>query len=166
MAHGHAPPAVLVVAGGVVVGTLDILYACGYWALRRDVPAMRILQSVAAGLLGQASFEGGAATAALGLALHYFIALSMSLTYFLVARRWPLLWRRPMLCGAGYGVALYSIMNGIVVPLSAVPGSASKDRLWIVLTIAVHVILVGIPIALFASRAWSFRWGHDTDEGA
>jgi len=42
------------------------------------VPAQRILQSVAAGLLGDASFEGGAATAALGLALHFLIATSMS----------------------------------------------------------------------------------------
>jgi hypothetical protein len=158
----HASPAALVVAGGLVAGTLDILYACGYWALRRDVPAIRILQSVAAGLLGESSYEGGATTAALGLALHYFIALSMSVTYFLVARQWPLLWRRPVLWGAGYGVALYCFMQGIVVPLSAVPASASKDRLWIVLSIAVHVILIGLPIALFATRASSARRGYDT----
>ncbi|MBA3759414.1 MAG: hypothetical protein H0X07_02700 [Gemmatimonadales bacterium] len=46
--------------------------------MKSDVLAIRIFQSVAAGLLGQASFEGGAATAALGLALHYLIALTMA----------------------------------------------------------------------------------------
>jgi predicted ABC-type sugar transport system permease subunit len=75
-------------AGGLVAGTLDIVYACVFWALKAAVPSERILQSVAAGLLGKASFESGAATTALGLGLHYFIATSMSVTYYLVAGRW------------------------------------------------------------------------------
>jgi len=92
---------VFVLAGGLVAGTFDIVYACVFWALKRNVPAQRILQSVASGLLGKASFQGGARTAALGLALHYLIALSMSAVYYLLARRWSLLWQRPLLCGAG-----------------------------------------------------------------
>jgi hypothetical protein len=146
------PPLVFVVAGGLVAGTLDIAYACIFWAIKRDVPVQRILQSVAAGLLGEATFEGGRATAALGLALHFFIALSMSVTYYVVARRWPLLRHRPLPVGAGYGLLLYGIMNFVVVPLSAA-GPGSKDPLWIALSVAVHALLIGIPIALFARRA-------------
>jgi len=116
------------------------------------VPAQRIMQSVAAGLLGEASFTGGRATAALGLALHYFIAISMSVAYYLVARRWPLLWQRPVASGAAYGLLLYGIMNYIVVPLSAA-GPRSSDPLWIVLSIIVHAFLIGVPIALFVRRA-------------
>ena len=142
----------LVLAGGFVAGTLDITYACVFWAVKRGVPVQRILQSVAAGVLGEASFTGGRATAALGLALHYFIALSMALVYYLVARRWPLLWERPVRCGAAYGLLLYGIMNYVVVPLSAA-GRGSQDPLWIALSIAVHVLLIGIPIALFVRRA-------------
>ena len=145
-------PLVLVLAGGITAGTLDIVYACLFWALRAGVSAERILQSVAAGLLGPASFQGGGRTAALGLALHYLIALSMSLVYYLVARRQPLLWQRPVLSGAAYGMLLYAIMNYVVVPLSAA-GAGSKDPLWIILTIAVHAVLIGIPIALFAARS-------------
>jgi hypothetical protein len=141
-----------VLAGGLVAGTLDILYACIFWALKRGVPAQRILQSVAAGLLGDASFKGGAATAALGLALHFLIATSMSVAYYLVARRWPLLWQRPLPCGGAYGLLLYGIMNYVVVPLSAA-GRGSKDPLWIGLSIAVHMLLIGIPIAWFTRRA-------------
>jgi len=151
-------PLRLVVAGGLVAGTLDIVYACVFWALKRQVPVQRILQSVAAGLLGDASFAGGRATAALGLLLHLLIALSMSLVYYLVARRWSLLRQRPLLCGAGYGLLLYVIMNYVVVPLSAArPGS--KDPLWIALSIAVHALLIGIPIALFARHAGCVDFG-------
>ena len=143
---------VFVLAGGLIAGTLDIAYACIFWALKSDVPAHRILQSVAAGLLGEASFEGGWETAALGLTLHYLIALSMSVVYYLVAARWALLRQRPVLCGAAYGLLLYGVMNYIVVPLSAA-GPGSKDPLWITLSIAAHVLLIGIPIALLARRA-------------
>jgi hypothetical protein len=146
------PPWAFVLAGGLVAGTLDIVFAWGFWAIKAGVPARRILQSVAAGLLGEASFGGGATTAALGLALHFFIAASMSAAYYLVSRRWRLLRERAVLCGAGYGLLLYGLMNFIVVPLSAA-GPMVKQPLWITLSVAVHVLLIGIPIALFARRA-------------
>ncbi len=146
-------PAVYVLVGGVIAGTLDIAYACTFWALKAGVPAQRIFQSVAAGLLGQASFEGGAATAALGLGLHYFIATTMSVVYYVVARRWPLLWQRPVLVGAGYGLILYGVMNYIVVPLSAAAHGGPKDPLWVGLSVVVHMFLIGVPIALATSAA-------------
>ena len=151
----RANPWMYPLAGGLVAGTLDIVYACVFWALKAAVPPERILQSVAAGLLGKASFEGGAATAALGLGLHYFIATSMSVTYYLVAGRLALLWQRPLQYGAAYGLLLYLIMNKIVVPLSAAGGGGSKNTLWITLSILVHVFLIGVPIALFTRRARS-----------
>ncbi len=121
-------PLKFVLAGGLAAGTLDITYACVFWGVRAGVPATRIFQSVAAGLLGKASFEGGAATAVLGLGLHFFIALSMSFTYYLVARRWPLLWRRPVPMGAAYGLLLYGIMTYIVVPLSAAGSGGVREE--------------------------------------
>jgi hypothetical protein len=150
--HRGAGPWAFVLAGGLVAGALDIVYAWAFWAIKAGVPAARILQSVAAGLLGEASFEGGAGTALLGLALHFFIAVSMSVVYYMVSRRWALLRDRAVLAGAGYGLLLYGIMNYIVVPLSAA-GPGAKDPLWIGLTVAVHILLIGIPIALFARRA-------------
>jgi uncharacterized membrane protein YagU involved in acid resistance len=143
----------LLLAGGVIAGTLDITYACAFWALKADVPAQRIFQSVAKGILGAATYQGGAASAALGLFLHYFIATSMCITYYLVAQRWTALRDHPLPLGAAYGLLLYGIMNYIVVPLSAARGGGSGGALWIALSIAVHMFLIGIPIALFASRA-------------
>lgn len=145
-------PLAYVLAGGAIAGTLDIAYACVFWAVKAGVPARRILQSVAAGLLGEASFRGGAATAALGLFLQYVIALSMAVAYYLVARRWPLLRRRALACGAAYGLVLYGVMNYVVVPLSAARGG-SRDPLWVGLSVAVHVAFVGVPIALAVRRA-------------
>ena len=145
-------PWTFVVAGGVVAGTLDIVYAIVYWAIRMGLPARRILQSVASGVLGEASFEGGAATAALGLGLHYAIATSMAVAYYLVSRRLPALIRSPIALGAAYGLFLYALMNYVVVPLSAA-GAGSNEPLWVVLSILVHSLLIGVPIALSTRRA-------------
>jgi hypothetical protein len=157
MAQRGVAPWIYIVTGGVVAGTLDIAFACLFWAVKAGVPAQRIFQSVAAGLLGDASFEGGAATAALGLVLHYFIATSMSVTFYLVATRRPALVGRPVAYGVAYGLLHYVIMNYIVVPLSAAGGGGSKDPLWVALGIAVHALLVGVPIALCARRALQHR---------
>ena len=153
MASRPSSPLKVVLAGGLVAGTFDIAYACVFWAVKAGVPVQRIFQSVAAGLLGKASFEGGAATAALGLGLHYFIACSMAVAYYLVARRVPPLRESPVPYGAAYGLLLYGIMNYIVVPLSAAGGGGAKDPLWVGLSIVVHMFLIGVPIALFVRAA-------------
>ena len=145
-------PWVYVLLGGLVAGTFDITYACTFWYLKQGVLPTRIFQVVASGLLGDASFTGGWRTALLGLALHYSIATSMAVTYYLFARKWSELSQRPWVYGPLYGVLLYGIMNYIVVPLSAAnPGS--RNLVWVVLSVAVHAFLIGTPCAIFARRA-------------
>lgn len=154
LAFDRKRAALFVVAGGVVAGTLDITYACVFWAIKAGVPAQRIFQSVARGLLGAAAFRGGATTAVLGLFLHYFIATTMAVTYYFAAREWAVLRRRPLACGAVYGLCLYVVMTYVVVPLSAAGGGGgAQDRLWVALSIVVHMFLIGVPIAFFARRA-------------
>ena len=149
----RTPAFVYVLIGGLLAGTLDITYACVFWALKAGVTPQRIFQSVARGVLGTAAFTSGAASAALGLFLHYFIAMMMSIAYYVVARRWTALVERPLLFGAAYGVVLYGVMNYIVVPLSAARGGGSGGTLWVTLSIIVHALLIGVPIALFARKA-------------
>jgi hypothetical protein len=145
----------LVLAGGLVAGALDITYACLFWWLKAGSPPRRIFQSVAAGALGrEAAVAGGWTTAMLGLGLHFFIAVSMAVTYAIVARKLTLLVERPFLCGAAYGLLLYGIMTFVVVPLSAAGGGGGpKLSLWTVLSVLVHMFLIGVPIAYFARRA-------------
>ncbi len=146
--------------GGVLAGTLDIAFATGFWSLR-GVAAERILQSVAAGLLGRDAFDGGGRSAGLGLALHYLIAIAMAMAYTWAARDVPLLRRRPWSLGAAYGLALFAFMSFIVVPLSASPRGGSPPALWIACSVVAHVVLVGWPCAWFARRGWDGHWRDD-----
>jgi hypothetical protein len=144
--------------GGLCAGTLDILFATGFWALRGVAP-QRILQSVAAGVLGKASFSGGSASALLGLGLHYLIAIAMATAYAMAARDASALLQRPWRYGALYGLVLFAVMSFIVVPLSAAPRSGAPLPLWIASSVIAHVVLVGWPCAWFARRAWLGAWG-------
>jgi hypothetical protein len=139
-----------VLVGGVVVGVLDILDAFVFFYLRAGVSPTRILQSIASGLLGRAAFEGGAATAALGLGLHFVIALTIVLGYALAARRIPALASRPMMWGSLYGVAVYGVMNLVVIPLSAIGSGRLPSGAVLVNGLLIHVLGVGIPSAWFA----------------
>lgn len=149
---GPRRPLDAVLLGGLVVGTLDIVYAMTFWGLRGVAPS-RILQSVASGLLGQAAREGGWATALLGAVLHFGIATTMAYAYYLASGRFPALIRRPIVYGMLYGVFLYFFMNLVVVPLSAAGGPSFEPLLWVVCSIAVHMFFVGVPCALFARMA-------------
>jgi len=96
-----------ILLGGIAVGTLDIVDAIVFWHLRAAVPPSRIFQSIAAGLYGRPAFEGGMQTAIVGGVLHYFIATSMVTAYLMLARRVPMLTRRPS-CAARRTVWGYS----------------------------------------------------------
>ena len=145
-------PLTYVISAGALIGTLDIVFAWTFWGIKAGLPATRVLQSVAAGLLGPAAYEGGAQTAMLGGVLHYLIAITMAGAWYLVARRWPVLNDRPVAFGGMYGLVLYGVMNYVVIPLSAA-GPRATDPAWMLSGVAVHVLLIGMPIAMFVRLA-------------
>lgn len=144
----------VIVFGGAAVALLDIINACAFWYLHAGAPPARILQAVAAGLLGKAAFTGGATTAALGLGLHFLIAFGMAAVWWLACRRWPALVARPVAAGLAYGAVTWVAMNHVIVPLSRatpLPFIAA----WFVDGILAHLLLVGLLLA-FVAR-WSAR---------
>ncbi len=140
------------VGGGLTVGSFDITYAILFWAFRGVAPT-RVFQSVAAGVLGRASFSGGVKSALLGAALHYFIAFSIVVVYWLAARTLILLRRYAVICGVIYGVLVYVVMNYVVIPLSNAAKPTRFNLLWVACSLVVHAFLIGLPAALFARAA-------------
>lgn len=147
--RGRAARAIL--WGGVLAGVGDIAFAFVVNGLR-GVGPVRVLQSVAGGVLGPAAREGGLAAAALGGALHFVIAFGAAAVYWLASRRLGALVRRAVACGLLYGVAVYLFMNFVVVPLSAAYFKPSHAPSALLLNSAGHMLLVGLPIALAARR--------------
>lgn len=146
------PASYAILVGGGIAGTFDIVYAIVYSGFR-GVPAMRILQSVASGLLGQAAYEGGAATAALGLCLHFAMALLIASIFYLASRRLSFMTRHAVASGLAYGIVVYVVMNFVVIPLSAFPTPMTYTPLRVAINVVAHMLLFGLPIALATRSA-------------
>jgi uncharacterized membrane protein YagU involved in acid resistance len=130
---------------------LDLIFAFIFYG-RQGVSPPAILRGIASGVLGHGAFSMGPWTIALGAALHFFIAVCAAFIFYLASRRFSVLTRRPLLCGAIFGLAVYIAMHFMVLPLSRVHYRlpALTD---VVGELFSHTFLVGMVIALGVARA-------------
>ena len=153
-AHNVGRPRALdtILYGGLIVGILDGLFALIFYGLILGVGPTRIFQSVAAGLLGRASFEGGTRTFLLGILLHFVVASCIAAVYYAASLKLPALIHRAVTCGLIYGMIAHLGMNYLIIPLSAASAGRFSLRTFLPALIA-HAFLVGLPIALLARRS-------------
>jgi len=140
-----------IVWGGLIAGAMDITAACISGALNGRSPVW-IFQSVASGLLGKNSYQGGFGSAMLGLFIHFSIAFFWCLVYFIASRNLDLLRTQPIIFGLIYGVVVYLCMYGLVLRLTfhrnfLTPLSA------VIEAVLIHMFCIGLPIAL---AVWRF----------
>ncbi len=117
LARGPTDAAAAVICGGLIAGTIDIGSACVINMLSPRI----ILQAIASGLLGAASFQGGLPAELAGLGLQWGMSLLIAAIFVVGAMRIRWLRRHWIAAGAAYGVVIYAVMNYVVVPLSAAP---------------------------------------------
>lgn len=142
-------PVRAIATGALIVGTLDILDAVIFFGIRNGVAPGRILQGIASGLLGRASFDGGVKTMALGLVCHYTIATLIVLTYWLVSRKLAFLRCDFWIWGPLYGIVAWCVMNFVVIPLSAATQGAFVTIV-VINGILIHMFGIGLPSAWVA----------------
>jgi uncharacterized membrane protein YagU involved in acid resistance len=88
----------------------------------------------------------------LGLALQWLMSLIIAKIYVLAGVQLPVLFRRPLVMGALYGVGVFVVMNLVVLPLSAAwpkPHHPSAEA--IALNLAA-MLLFGLIVAYTARR--------------
>ena len=144
----------------LLVGVLDITAACINLGVAYGFGPLRVLKGVAGGLLGRGSVEGGFATAALGLAMHFTMALTVTTIFYALSRRLPLpqkLWG-VVAVGLLYGAAVFAVNNFATAPFLSwvrslylhTPILFKPPMGWWQLII--HLFCVGLPIALVMHR--------------
>ena len=139
--------------GGLAVGVLDGLFAFVFYGAILGVKPLAIFQSVAAGMLGRASYEGGVPTFLLGLFMHFIVASCIAGVYYLAALKLPVLIRYAVPAGLIYGLIAYLVMNYVVIPLSAIGSGPSPPLSTFLTAFIAHAFLVGLPIALITRRS-------------
>lgn len=138
----------------LVAGTLDILFAIGLSVYFGRDP-MNMLRYIASGPFPPATGWAGPGSI-LGLAVHFTLMAIMAAGFVLIAQQRPVILDTPLRWGVAYGLVTYFVMNWVVVPLrfdAPLPPSATS----IATQLFAHIVLVGIPIALVASKVLRAR---------
>lgn len=151
--NGSRPSALrAIVVGGLVAGTLDLLFAVLAYGYARGGNEEGVLHSIASGWLGRRAFGAGGPSAILGFFTQYLIAIGAAAVFYAVSSAFPVLRRRAVPAGLVFGAGLYGFMYRIVMPLSAIPFRPSFAPGALFPALAAHMFLIGLPIALCARR--------------
>jgi hypothetical protein len=133
--------------GGLIAGAIDI----GAASLITGRNPAFIMQVIAGGLLGKASFGGGIATVILGAVLQELMGVLIAAIYVVALKSVPGLLRRWILSGLFYGVIVFFVMNYVVVPLSALKSTPHFTSVKFAANMAA-MLLFGLIVAFFARR--------------
>ena len=137
---------------GLVAGTLDISENIIFNAFRH-ITAYQIFQYIASGLIDGKSFSMGGASVALGVAIHYTIAMTWTVIFYLLSRRVLVLTRQATICGIVYGGVVYVVMNFVVLPMTRVPHAhAAVSVASRVSGVLALLLCIGLTIALLVKR--------------
>ena len=134
-----------VLVGGLIAGALDLSAAFIFYGW--GVP-----RGIASGMLGASARQGGVGTWILGVCLHFFIALSAAAVYYMASRKLEFLKEHALVCGLFFGIAVFLVMNLIVVPLSAIHFRGPYELGGLIQGLLVHMFCVGLPISFSVQR--------------
>ncbi len=140
--------ALAILAGGAAAALLDGLAATIDFRMR-GISFARLWQGVASGALGPLSFQRGNVSVFLGLAFHILIATTAALAFNVSANFVPQLLTHYVASGALFGIAVYIVMNFVVIPLSAMPPRPFVLAITI-RQLLIHIVCVGLPISIVA----------------
>lgn len=154
--------ALLVLLSTIAVGVLDGSFAIVLYVVMGSSSVARLFQGIASALIGPVAYSGGVKTFALGVVLHFLVALAWSVIFLLALRATRIIprmlaWRFGALdVAVWYGPLVYVVMSLALIPLFThrVPPITTN---WIIVLIG-HIPFVGLPITLIvgrAARGWS-----------
>lgn len=140
-----------------IAGTLDIGMAAIETALKGR-PVTGMLRSVASGPFPSAR-DWATGGAVLGLVVHFAI-MAVIASVFIIARD-RIAWARlhTLVAAAIYGVLVWLVMYGLVLPLRFGVPFPSQDPVEIAEQLFAHVVLVGLSIGVVARSGSTVRYG-------
>jgi hypothetical protein len=145
----------LSVIGGLLIGILHLVIQAWivFILILKLAPSFMIgAQYVASGVMGDAAYTGGFATALLGVILEVLMTIIIAGVFIFSADRIPLL-RRYIIPGSLlYGFGVFIVMNFVVLPLSAAAVSPPPPMWLLIEIILEHMLLIGLPLGLLVQR--------------
>ncbi len=149
----HIVPAILIT--GFIAGTMDITGACISAYVSSGLSPVFILQYVASGALGKEAFTGGAVTAFAGLLIHYFIAYSWTILFFLAYPKLSFLRSNKFIVGILYGAFVWVMMNQVILRIAGMVPGTPIHITKAAIGMLILMICIGLPVSLGADKYYN-----------
>jgi hypothetical protein len=139
----------------LLTGVADGLFACTMGAIYSG-SITRVWKGVASTLLGPSAMDGGMRTVAIGVLMHFGVALAWSAVFLALymasggIRRLVRTRGGVLAAAAVYGPLIWMVMSLVVIPMLTGRPASITTRWWIQL--AGHIPFVGLPIVWSISR--------------
>jgi len=144
----------LSVVGGLITGALHvIIQAFGMFVLIVKASTFMVgMQYVASGLLGDAAYAGGFATALLGFILEFVMTIIIAGIFIFSASQIPLLQKNAIVGSLLYGIGVFIVMNFVVLPLSGAQILPPPPTWFLIEIVLEHILLIGLPLGILVRR--------------
>jgi hypothetical protein len=134
-----------ILIGGGIAGALDLASALITFGSQNP-------RIIAAGLIGLQAVRTGIFPWILGVVLHFFIAFSAATIYCLASRKLDFLRDHWLACGMFFGIAVFLVMNLVVLPLCAFHYTGPYLLRGLIQGVVAHMLLIGLPITFSLHR--------------
>jgi uncharacterized membrane protein YagU involved in acid resistance len=155
-----------ILIAGTIAAVLDAAFAfVAYVVIAGRYNFESLLQYISSGVLGHDAFAHHGLTgwliAALGLVLHFGIALSVAAVFYTLLRRLADTPARAVTLGLLYGAAVWMFNTAVVLPLFDVRREPFFGG-WYIPFLVDHALFVGLPIALVVAKG---KWEQTVSAG-
>ena len=141
---------------GLIAGALDITAACIHAYTRNGTAPVQVLKGVASGAFDPKTFSNGILLAGCGLLIHFIIAISFSLFFFILAKQFPSLVKYPVPIAILYGIFVWSAMRFVILPylsrITPKPIVGNEAIINAIIGAVILMVCIGLPNALLAKR--------------
>ena len=146
-------PVSTIIKAGLIAGTLDICSAFIYGYIKGTSPGI-ILKYISKTAFGKTTFTDQAILMISGLLVHFAIAMSWAIIFFILYRYIKLMRQNRVLTGIIYGLIVWTMMNVVILPLHNhkpfvfKPESSTINAL-------ILIIAIGLPLSFIAHNYYS-----------
>ncbi|RYZ95690.1 MAG: hypothetical protein EOP47_25330 [Sphingobacteriaceae bacterium] len=141
----------VILNAGLIVGTLDIVAAFTQYMISTGKNPIIVLKFIASGLIGNTAFISGTAVSLLGMLIHYFIAFTFTLLFYMLFSRTEMTTGRKVLTGVFYGVFTWFFMRFAVLPFAKTPKMPFELNTMLLANL-ILIICIGLPLAFLMIR--------------
>lgn len=142
----------------LIAGSLDLFGAILSFKASRGTFPVNILKYIAGGVLKGRAMEGGAEMHFLGGFLHFFIAFIWTFIFYTLYPRLKMLQIHSIVVMVLWGIIIWSVMNLVVLPLSAWRAPISFQNPWeITKAVFILIFCVAAPIVWRAENYYKSK---------